>query len=225
VAGHLQPLLGGVPLARLRPEQVQQAEARLRERGLAPATVRLAHGVLRRALEDAVRWGLVARNACAAVQPPAAARPERGSLGAAELARLLEAAAGERSAALWVLAATTGARSGELLGLRWEDVDLEGGAIAIRRTLVGVGADGSPRLQEPKTARGRRVVPLGPRALAALRSHRARQLEARLQAALRLGEAELRLAWLAQGAERGGGRPAAAARAALARIRATPPPA
>jgi integrase len=93
----------------------------------------------------------------------------------------LSQVAGDRLEALYVLALATGARQGELLGLRWEDVDLEAGRLAIRHTLSRI--DGS--LGDPKTARGRRTVPLPPFVVTSLREHRRRQLEQRLAAGRR----------------------------------------
>ena len=78
----------------------------------------------------------------------------------------------------WLLLATLGMRRGELLGLRWVDVDLTSGRIAIRHTLVMV--DGKPAMAEPKTAKGRRSLTLAPEVLDALRAHRAHQAAERL---------------------------------------------
>ena len=84
-------------------------------------------------------------------------------------------AAGDRYAALWTLAALTGARQGELLGLRWEDVDPDAGVLHIRRSLQAAKG-GVPDYDEPKTRKSHRAVDLSPDALAALRAHRDRQI-------------------------------------------------
>ena len=96
-------------------------------------------------------------------------------LTAEQVKVLFQAAKGDRLEALYVLAVTTGLRQGELLGLRWDDIDLEVGTLQVRRTLTT--AKGGPVLSAPKTKGSRRTVKLSPTALEALRSHLARQLE------------------------------------------------
>jgi integrase len=93
-----------------------------------------------------------------------------------EVRRLLEAASGDRLEALYVLAINTGMRRGELLGLKWSDVDLEGGRLSIRRTLTRTDNGKRVTLGEPKTKGSRRTVRLTQRAIEALRSHLERQL-------------------------------------------------
>jgi integrase len=114
---------------------------------------------------------------CELVDRPRAAKQEmRWSVD--EARQFLDAAAGDRYVALWTLALTTGMRRGELLGLKWPDIDFEAGKLAVRRTLVTVAYQ--IRWSEPKTAASRRVVALDPATAAALRAHRARQLEERM---------------------------------------------
>jgi integrase len=96
---------------------------------------------------------------------------------AEELRRFLEHVNSERLAALWTLAASTGMRRGEILGLRWVDVDLDRARVAVRQTLV---AGRQVATSEPKTSRGRRSIALDPRTVAELRAWRAAQLEERL---------------------------------------------
>jgi len=102
-------------------------------------------------------------------------------LSAAEARKLLEVAQGDRLEALYVLAIHTGMRQGELLGLKWEGVDLDSQTVRIRWTLTRKGSDtgGSYRLGEPKTKKSRRTVRLTERAVDALRSHHARQAKER----------------------------------------------
>jgi integrase len=97
---------------------------------------------------------------------------------AEELRRFLDHVARERLAALWTLAASTGMRRGEVLGLRWVDVDLDRARVAVRQTLVVAGRQ--VITSEPKTSRGRRSIALDPRTVTALRTWRAAQLEERL---------------------------------------------
>jgi integrase len=105
--------------------------------------------------------------------------------GSDELRRFLEGVSDDRLVAAWVLAATTGLRTGEVLGLRWRDVSLERARLHVRRALVLV--DDEPRWSEPKTASGKGSVPLAPETVAALRRHRAAQAEERLLLGFRSG--------------------------------------
>jgi integrase len=176
---HAVPRLGRLSLARLDRRHLHELYAEKLREGLSPTTVRHLHAALRRALADAVRWGMIARNPAAVVTPPRAARHEIRPLTPEQARALLGACAGERLGALYVLALTTGMRRGELLGLRWADVDLVVGVLGVRATLYR--AEGKLVLAEPKTARSRRLIHLTPEAVAALRAHRDRQLQERLQ--------------------------------------------
>jgi len=120
-----------------------------------------------------VRWGLIPRNAAAAVDPPRVVTPEMRPLSPTQARTLLAAANGNRLEALFVLAVSTGMRQGELLGLGWEDVDLEAKTARVRRTLTL--AKGGPRLTEPKTRGSRRSIRLTASAVEALERHRERQ--------------------------------------------------
>jgi integrase len=135
--------------------------------------VKYIHTTLHRALMQAVRWGLVPRNAAAAVDPPRVVTPEMRPLSSAQARTLLATAKGNMLQALFVLAVTTGMRQGELLGLGWEDVDLEARSVRVRRTLTL--AKGGPRLTEPKTKGSRRSIRLTSGAVEALVQHRVRQ--------------------------------------------------
>jgi integrase len=173
---YLAPALGTVKVRALRPEHVRTALAALIGRGIAPSTVRKARGVLHAALQLAVRTELVGRNVVEAVQPPRLARAELHPPTPGEAVRFLDVAGarGDPLLALFVLAVYTGCRPGELLALKWPDVDWDAGRLRIRRNLTQVRGK-SPTLAEPKTARGRRVLSLPPEAMAALRTHLAGQ--------------------------------------------------
>jgi integrase len=132
-------------------------------------------------LDVAVRDGLVSRNVAAVVQRPSVqVRPPR-VVSPAKVRELVSVAAGERHQPLLVLIATTGLRRGEALGLRWSDLELDGGSLRVARNLLRTSS-GLQLDSEPKTARGRRTVPLAPAAVEILRTHRLRQLAERMQA-------------------------------------------
>lgn len=127
-----------------------------------------------------MRWNLLQRNiadqADAPSSPPGSV--EMKTWTAEELRRFLDFVASDRLYGAWVLAATTGLRRGEVLGLRWGDIDLEPGRLAVRQTLVSVAYE--TKFSTPKTKRGRRSVSLNATTVMALRSHRKRQLQDRM---------------------------------------------
>jgi integrase len=179
---HIRPGLGRIKLSRLSPANVAGFYQDRLAAGAAPASVNKLHVTLHKALDQAVKWGMIPRNVCGVVKAP---RPspegEMRTLSSEEARKLLEAARGERLETLYVLALHTGMRQGELLALKWQDVDLKAGTVQVRRTLTKNG--GRLRLGEPKTAKGRRKIKLTTRATAALRAHRKRQLEEGMQKA------------------------------------------
>jgi integrase len=176
--------IGQVPLQALTPLQVETLYADLSARGgrggraLSPKTVRNCHIVLRKALADAERLGLVVRNVAAVARPPAVRRVEQQTWGASELRRFLSAIAGDRLEAAFVVLATTGMRRGEVLGLRWADIDLSARRCSIVQTLTTV--NNRLLFTAPKTAKSRRRVTLDAHTIASLRDHRRRQAEERL---------------------------------------------
>lgn len=127
------------------------------EEGLSPTTVHHLHAVLHKAMDQAIRWGLVVRNVLELVDPARMARTEMRTLSPKQARHFLVTARGDRFEALWVLALTTGMRQGELLALRWRDVDLAGGSLAVTGTLQRVPGQGLT-ITEPKTLRSRRRI-------------------------------------------------------------------
>lgn len=178
---HVEPApFGAITLDRLRPSDVEALMLSLRESGLADSTVRTAYAVVRAGLDGAVRDGLVARNAAAAVQRPGVARREAKHASAADVSKLLQAADGLRYRNVLVLIAATGLRRGEALALHWSDVDLDAGLVSVRGTLARVG--GRLVISEPKSDRSRRTVPIAPALVTMLRAHRKAQMAERLHA-------------------------------------------
>ncbi len=176
VEPHIKPALGRIKLKSLNPTHVRGFYREKRDAGLAPATVHKMHVVLHKALAQAVADDLIPRNVTDAVKVPRTDREEIRPLTAEEANRLLKAARfpDERLETLYVLAIHTGLRQGELLALKWDDLDLEGGTLRVRRTLTYAG--GKHSLAEPKTKKSRRVVRLTTMAVASLRDHLARQM-------------------------------------------------
>jgi integrase len=170
---HLRPSLGNIKLKALSPAHVQGFYRERLDSRLSPATVHKIHAVLHKALDQAVGWSLVPRNATEVVTTPRPAPDEIRPLDSEQVKILLEAASGERFEAVYVLAIHTGLRQGELLGLKWDGVDLENGLIRARRTLTRHRE--RLLLGEPKTKRSRRTVRLTEPAVNALRDHLARQ--------------------------------------------------
>jgi integrase len=162
---YVVPPLGRVKLKQLTAAHVQALYRSMQDRGLSPRTVRYAHAVLRRALKQAARWGMIPRNPCDDTDPPKASRDEMRPLDRRQARRLLGVARsdGDRLEALWVLAVHTGMRPGELLGLKWEDMDLEAGALQVKRALSPEG-----EFAATKTARSRRRIDLTPGSVADL---------------------------------------------------------
>jgi integrase len=175
---HLVPAIGGVLLQRLNPGHLNKLYADLLERGLSARTVLHVHATIRRALADATRWGLVPRNVALLASPPRPGRTELQVWTAADLRSFLAYVQGDRLYALWLLAASTGMRRGEVLGLQWPDVDLGRARVAVRRSLVTVGHQ--VVVSEPKTAKGRRSVALDPATVAGLKTWRKHQTAERL---------------------------------------------
>ncbi len=176
---HVIPDIGSSTIASLTPQRLQRLyTVKLQE--LSPTTVNHLHAVIHKALSSAVKWGVASRNVADFVDPPRAAPRAVTTLTSDEARALLTAAAGSRLEALYVLAVTTGMRQGEILGLRWRDVDLDHGMVQIRgsmQALKGVGL----HIAEPKTAGSRRHVMLSQRPIEALRRHRVGQAAERLR--------------------------------------------
>jgi integrase len=176
VTNHVKPTLGRVKLKNLVAMHLQRLYREKLDSGLSASTVQKVHHVLHKAFAQALRWDLIARNPADAVKAPTPRTEEMRPLSADETQRLLEAARGDRLEALYVLAVTTGMRRGELLGLKWSDVDLENSRLSIRRALTRTDNGKRVALAELKTKGSGRTVRLPQRALEALRRHLERQL-------------------------------------------------
>ena len=179
---HIVPRLGAVPIQQLTRVQVRAFLEELRTaervRGAGPLSPKSVHNVaicLRAALTDAVEDGLLIRNPAERTSSAPSDGTEMLTWSREQLRTFLTAVADDHDYALWRLLATTGLRRGEALGLRWRDVDVEAGRLAIQQQLTRAG----DRIVfgPPKTAAGRRSISVDPGTIAALRAHRVFQLE------------------------------------------------
>jgi integrase len=187
---HILPALGHIPIQKLTPQHIQAFYSRKQQEGLSAKSVNNIHGMLHKALDHAVRWGLAPRNVCDAVSLPKQSRHETQPLTEKQARQLLVAARGHSLEGLLTLAVTTGMRSGELLALKWQDINFDTDSLHIRRSMGYISGKGYLEF-EPKTSRSRRKIVLPSFVCEALKQHRTRQLEARLKAGTRWQDHEL----------------------------------
>ncbi len=189
---NLAPLVGALPLSKLRPDQISEAYGRALKSGrrdgsggLSPRTVHHMHRLLKQALATAVRWGAIARNPADLVDPPKVEKGAMRALDARETARLIGHFRDTRMHVPVLLAALCGLRRGEIAALRWRSADLERGqlsvAASVEQTKAGI------RIKETKSGKARTVA-LPSLVVSELRRHRARQAEDLLRLGVRLGD-------------------------------------
>lgn len=171
VRTYIVPSLGRVKLKALTPAHVQRFYREKLDSGLAPRTVQYLHTLLRKALKQAVKWGMVPRNVTDAVDAPRPAKKETKYFSFDQAKAFLKVASEDRFWALYVLALSTGLRRGELLGLRWEDLDLEREVLRVRRSLT----PDAKSYNQPKSVKGRRSVRLTLGAVEAMKLHKINQ--------------------------------------------------
>lgn len=180
VGRHLQPRIGALKLADFKPTHVRQLHVDLAETGLAPASVHEVHRVLRTAMNAAVRDEVIARSPLTQVRAPRFERKPVEPLSVEDAHKLMKCIAGHRNEALYVVLLSCGLRVGEVLGLRWRDVDLDSGTLTVAQQLQRRA--GRVEFSSPKSTRSRRTITLPDLALKALSRHRLRQRKEQLAA-------------------------------------------
>ena len=189
---HILPELGHIQLQKLTIQHVQVLYSKLQEKKLSASRIRFIHTTLHKALDHAVRTGLLSKNVSDSVSVPRIVKREMQVLTAEQAQHLIAAAQGSRVEALLVLALTTGMRRGELLGLKWQDITLDEkkGSLQVQRSMMRVSGHGM-LTSEPKTASSKRNITLSPYLVDVLKQHRVRQLEMRLHAGAKWSEHDL----------------------------------
>lgn len=177
---HIVPELGGFKLAELSPVHVQRLLALKSASKLSGRSVQYIQSVLSRALNRAIKWSLIRRNVAALVPSPKVETSQRTFLSTEDAKKLIQAVQGDRLETLYTVALSIGLRRGEILGLRWHNINLEAGTLTVQNQLQRV--DKALNLSEPKTRNACRTLSLPTFATDALKAHRLRQAEERIKA-------------------------------------------
>jgi integrase len=181
VRTHLIPSLGRTSLVKLTPQKLQAFLNERHTSGLSATTVKHINATLRAALSQAQRWQLVHQNAAKLVTLPRSVRYEAAILSPEQSKVFLTYLIGKRHETLFTLALTMGLRRGEILALRWCDLDFEKTSLEVRHSLERVKGEGL-RLSEPKSARARRELRIPQVCLTSLIAHKSAQEKQRLWA-------------------------------------------
>ncbi|MFC1967418.1 tyrosine-type recombinase/integrase [Chloroflexota bacterium] len=192
VERHLVPALGAIRLVELQPQHIQRYYAKALSEGRADGTGGLSarsvvyhHRILSKALDYAVKMNMVVRNVLSVVDPPRVARTQMATLNAEEVVKFLDAAKDTDYFVMFATLLYTGLRRGELLALKWRNLDLDKGSLIVTETAYKLG-NGQYVIKEPKTAHSRRTVSLSPALIALLKEYRADQELLRIQLGLGL---------------------------------------
>ena len=187
---HVVPDLGRFPLSKLAPPHVQSLLNKKLKLGLSRRYVSYIRSVLRIALSQAVKWNFVAYNVVDRVDPPRVERHQVRPLDSTGACNFLGVVKGDRLETLYSIALSVGLRRGEILGLRWQDLDFEAGTLSVRQAAQRIRGKGITFVP-PKTDRAHRTVNVPSPVIASLRRHRTAQLEERLKAGSRWHEFDL----------------------------------
>ena len=168
------PDMGKIILTQLKPEHIQRHYTALQDKGLSPGTVKYHHAVIHKALQTAVKRGLIIRNPADSVDVPRKGHNEMQIWNEYEVNQFLEAAKNSQYYALFYIALFTGMRRGELLGLRWSDIDFLFCQLSVNRTLHQL-KNGTYIYTQPKSAKSKRTIALSPSAMVTLNNHKDKQ--------------------------------------------------
>jgi integrase len=171
---HIVPTMGGLPLKNVHPEHLQQYYAGRMKAGLSSTSVRHHHTLLHRAFKQACQWGVMSRNPADMVSPPPNQRLEMHTLTDMQVNEVLAKATTDTYHCLFYLDFQTGLRRGELLALRWSDIDLDFAEMSVTRTAVQC-LGGKVMFKAPKTKRSRRTVALSPQTCIVMRQYLEKQ--------------------------------------------------
>ena len=170
---HLIPVLGAIPISKLRAQNIQSLYADKQSEGLSPRTIELLHITLHKSLDNAVKTGLLVHNPIDAVDRPKVERHEIKTMSEDDVNRFLDEARKGDYYNLFFLYLFTGLRRNEALALRWTDIDLLGAQLSVNRTMQFI--DNNVTFKQPKTAASRRQIALSPSTCVTLRLHREAQ--------------------------------------------------
>ena len=181
---HITPALGATKLEALNPHTIQQFYNKLGkgENSLAPKSIKNVHGILHKALQQAVKVGYIRSNPTDACTLPKVVRKELKPMDEDATAQFIEALRGHRYEILYLVTLFTGLRQGEVLGLMWDGIDFDGGIITVNKQLQRIrGSGGQYRIAPTKNSKGRNITP-APFVMELLRKQRRKQSEWRLKA-------------------------------------------
>ncbi len=174
--------IGKIKMADLKPQHLQKMYNQLQkgEKPLSARSVLHAHLIIQEALDRAMKWGMIHRNVAEAVDAPRPKKIEMSVWDAEEVRKFLEVAKEDRYYIAFLIAITTGMRKGEILGLRWKDIDFEKNTLSVRQTFAR--AEKGHDFQEPKSSSSFRSIALPPDTIEALRLHKVQQAKEKLKA-------------------------------------------
>jgi integrase len=174
---HIIPVLGNVKVSSLTPNILQKFINDLMDSHLAPSSVRKIYAILNNALSKAEKWGMIPKNVASLIEKPKLIKTEMKVWDKEEVNRFLDVAKEDRLHIAFLLAITTGMRQGEILGLKWEDIDFKEGTLSIKRIL---SHNGKELLSEGKTKSSIRTIYLDNVTIEALKHHRTMILQEKL---------------------------------------------
>lgn len=178
---HIIPHLGTIKLAKLKPQDIEGFYTKLltaEEKPLSKRTIRHIHVLLKEALERAVNWDIIYKNILKVVNPPTPNKPSMNIWNEDQMKTFLNIARSDRYFIAYFLALTTGMRKGEILALRWQDIDFDNQLLYVTQSLSR-GEKGY-KLSDPKTAAGKRKITIDKETLEALRQHKHKQDKERM---------------------------------------------